>query len=181
MVEAQVHLCLEAVVGAVGEAAGLLAVAVGAGVPGCLGGAGLAGVPPAGLPARRGGWAVEVVAVGLLLLELALPQVGDLSPARTRTGRRLKCQLLGLGGLISASPLYACAWALSRCLPTRTYLSLAHNPNPSLPPNSPGQWYLLAPPPDLVPPPYLSQLEAPAYLGWGNRWALPPESGHHCR
>lgn len=76
---------------------------------------------------------MEVVAVGLLLLELALPQVGDLSPARTRTGRRLKCQLLGLGGLISASPLYACAWALSR-MPAHSHLP---EPRPQSKPISP--------------------------------------------
>lgn len=92
--EAPAHQRLEAAVGAGVGAAGLLAGAEGPGAPGCLGGAGPVGAPKAGLPAGRGdptvgaAAVVEVevaveVAVGVLLREPALLQVGVLSPARS--------------------------------------------------------------------------------------------------
>lgn len=77
---------------AAGVGAALLqAEGAGAGALGSLGGAGPVGAPRAGLPARRRGWAAEAavaVAVGLMLLELAELQVGDLNPVKTRPGMR---------------------------------------------------------------------------------------------
>lgn len=101
------------------------AVGVGAGARGCLGGAGRVGAPRAGLPARRECWAVEAEAVGLLLPEPDLLQVGDLSPAKTEN-REGKSHLLGLGGLTSAFPLFACALGP---FPTHAHLpEPCHNP-----------------------------------------------------
>lgn len=116
-------------------AAGLPAAAAGAGAPDCLGGAGPVGAPGAWHPAGRGDQVVgaAAAAVGLLLREPALLQVGVLSPARTGEGAgRRACQFLRLRGHVSASPPYTCA--LGSLRPTRTYLSHAHNPNLPLPP-----------------------------------------------
>lgn len=87
MVEALVHLRQEAAVAAGVGVASLPAAAVGVGARSLQGGVRPVGVPNAGLPAGGGGWEVgEVaveVAVGVLLREPALPQVGDLSLERT--------------------------------------------------------------------------------------------------
>lgn len=146
-----------------GVRADVRAVGVGAGARGCLGGAGRVGAPRAGLPARRECWAVEAEAVGLLLPEPDLLQVGDLSPAKTEN-REGESHLLGLGGLTSASPLYACA---PGPFPTHAHLpEPCPQPNPNLPlPTLPTGGVLRLPLQALAPPPYPTQLETPAHLG----------------
>ena len=161
-------------------AAGLPAAAAGAGAPDCLGGAGPVGAPGAWLPAGRGDQVVgaAAAAVGLLLREPALLQVGVLSPARTGEGAgRRACQLLRLRGCLRLPALRM-----------RTGLVATHphlpEPRPQSKPTSPTSPHLRCP---QAPSrrsrfrhSYPTRLEAPAHLGWGSRWA-PPESGHHCR